>query len=194
MGGYLVDGKQLVWSGWRCCWVTLSATVAIQIPVWPPLALFICSRLQTPAPEILFVEKNDWLKNRSIFITENFLGILNRLCAEPMRRSHDFLSLTLAIIRSTSDRCYFLQQCRCLSVCVLCVLVVWCVKRFNVFYYNIYNTNSASLAKVIFTKIKRIIPKSLFQANEVFYTHQYFIWVDFWLMQPCSVSSFSLYI
>ena len=61
-------------------------------------------------------------------MTENFLGILNRLCVEPRRRSHDFLSLTLAVVRSTSGNCYFLLQCRCLSICVLCVLVVRCVK------------------------------------------------------------------
>ena len=54
------------------------------------------------------------------FITENFLGILDRLCAEPMCRSHDFLSLTLAVVGPTSGSCYFLLQCRCLWVCVLC--------------------------------------------------------------------------
>ena len=73
-------------------------------------------------------KKNDWLKNKPFFITENFLGILDRLCAEPMHRSHDFLSLTLAVVASTSGSCYFLLQCRCLWVCVLCVLVVRCVK------------------------------------------------------------------
>ena len=78
--------------------------------------------------KILFVKKNDWLKNRPSFITKNFLWILNRLCMEPMRRSHDFLSLTLAVVGSISGSCYFLLQCRCLSVCVLCVLVVRCVK------------------------------------------------------------------
>ena len=78
--------------------------------------------------KILLVEKNDWLKNRLFFITENFLGILDRLCAEPMRRSHDILTLTLAVAGSTSSSCYFLLQCRCLWVCVLCVLVVRCVK------------------------------------------------------------------
>ena len=70
----------------------------------------------------------DWLKNRPSFITENFLGILNRLCTEPTHRSNDFLSLTLAVVGSTSGSCYFLLQCRCLSVCVLRVLVVRCVK------------------------------------------------------------------
>ena len=62
------------------------------------------------------------------FITENFLGILDRQCVEPMCRSHDFLSLTLAVVGSTSGSCYFLIQCWCLWVCVLCVLVVRCVK------------------------------------------------------------------
>ena len=97
---------------------------------WLPLALFICSWLQTSAPEntICGKKKNDWLKNWPFFIIENFLGILKRLCAEPMRRNHDFLSLTLAIVGSTSGSCYFLLQCRCLSVCVLCVLVLRCVK------------------------------------------------------------------
>ena len=35
----------------RCCWVTLFAWPMIQLPVWPLLGLFICSQLQTPAPE-----------------------------------------------------------------------------------------------------------------------------------------------
>ena len=29
------------------------------------------------------------------------MGILDRLCAEPMHRSHDFLSLTLTVVGST---------------------------------------------------------------------------------------------
>ena len=73
-------------------------------------------------------KKNDWLKNRPSFITENFLGILNRLCVEPTCRSHDFLSLTLAVVGSTSGRCYFLLLFQCMLVCVLCVLEVRCVK------------------------------------------------------------------
>ena len=114
---------------WGCCWVTLLPWPGIQRPVWPLLALLICSLLQTPAPEnTICGKKNDWLKNRPFFITENFLGILDRLCAEPMSRSHDFLSLTLAVVGSTCSCCYFLLQCRCLSVCVLCILVVRCVK------------------------------------------------------------------
>ena len=47
---------------------------------------------------------------------------------EPMCRSHDFLSLTLLVVGSTSGSCYILLQCQCLWVCVLCVLVVRCVK------------------------------------------------------------------
>ena len=80
--------------------------------VWP-IYMFSTSKKQ---------KKYDWLKNSLFFITENFLGILNRQCAEPMLRGHDFLSFG-----STSGSCYFLQQCRCLWVCVLCVLVVRCV-------------------------------------------------------------------
>ena len=38
--------------------------------------------------KILFVEKNDGLKNRPFFITENFLGILNRLSMEPFSPWH----------------------------------------------------------------------------------------------------------
>ena len=110
---------------WQCCWVMFLATgPEIQLLVWPPLALFIYSWLQTLAPKNTMI---DW-KIDLFFIIENFLGILNRVCAEPMHRRHDFLSLTLAGVGSTSGRCYFLQQCWCLSVCVLCVLVVRCVK------------------------------------------------------------------
>ena len=106
--------------GW-CCRVTLLARPTIQMPVWPLLGLFICSRLQTSAPENTTCgKKNHWLKNRSFFITENFLGILDRLCAEPMRRSHDFLSLTLAIVGSTSDSCYFLLQSMSVGLCFVC--------------------------------------------------------------------------
>ena len=73
-------------------------------------------------------KKYDWLKNRLFFITENFMGILDRQCMEPMHRSHDFLTLTLTIVGSTSGSCYFLLQCQCLWVCVLFVLVVRCMK------------------------------------------------------------------
>ena len=93
--------------------------------VWP-IYMFLISN--TGSRKYYSWKKYDWLKNRPFFITENFLGILDRLCAEPMCRSHDFLSLTLAVVGSTSSSCYFLLQCRCLWFCVLCVLVVRCVK------------------------------------------------------------------
>ena len=108
-----------------------------------PIYMFLTSNIGPQ--KILLVEKkkNDWLKNRPFFITENFLGILDRLCAEPMRRSRDFFRLTLAVVGSTSGSCYFLLPCQCRSVYVLCVLVVRSVKvkrmnqkRFDVFYYN----------------------------------------------------------
>ena len=114
-------------SGW-CCQVTLSAIVrdstALVTSACPIYIFPTSNRLQ----KTLFVEKNEWLKKRLFFIIEDFLGILNRLCAKPTRRSHDFLSLTLAIVGSTSNRCYFLQQYQCLLVCIFCVLVVSCVK------------------------------------------------------------------
>ena len=114
----------------RYCQVMLLAQLAIQLLVWPLLGLFICSQLQTAAPENTTCGKKmiGWKIAFFFFITENFLGILDRLCAEPMCRSHDFLSLTLAVVRSTSGSCYFLLQYPCLWVCVLCVLVVRCVK------------------------------------------------------------------
>ena len=126
-GGYLVGGKRLLWSGLTVLsgdtlndsW-EFNSSCDLRLPY-----------LHIPNfkhRETLFVKKNDWLKNRPFFITENFLGILNRVCTEHMRRSHDFLSWTLAIVGSTSGRCYFLWQCQCLLVCVLCVWVVRCVK------------------------------------------------------------------
>ena len=114
---------------WQCCQVTLLAWPRTQLPVWPQLGLIIYSWLQTSAPEnTTWGKKIIGWKIDLYFITENFLGILDILCAEPMCRSHDFLSLTLAVVGSTSGRCYFLLQCRCWLVCVLCVLVVRCVK------------------------------------------------------------------
>ena len=82
--------------------------------VWP---IYTFSTSKTGPRKYYLWKKYDWLKNRLFFITENFLGILDRLCAEPMRRSHDFLSLTLAVVGSTSGSCYFLLRCRCLWVC-----------------------------------------------------------------------------
>ena len=129
VGGYLVSCKLLLWSGLmvlsgdtlsNCCGFNSSCDLHLPYLYIPDFKY----QLQ----KTLFVEKNDWVKNRPFFITENFLGILIRVCAEPMRRSYDFLSVTLAIVGSTSGRCYFLQQCRCQWVCVLSGLVVTCVK------------------------------------------------------------------
>ena len=69
-----------------------------------------------------------------------------------MRRSYSFLSLTQAVVGSTSGSCYF--QCRCLWVCVLCVLQVRCVKWvnqniFDVFYY--YHHHVVPLARISLT-------------------------------------------
>ena len=118
-GGYLVGGKWLLWSG-----LTVLSSDALSngceyvTSVWP---IYIFPISNTGSRKYYLWKENDWLKNRPFFITENFLGILNRVCVEPMHRSHDFLSLT-------SSRCFLLQQCWCLLVCVLCVLVVRCVK------------------------------------------------------------------
>ena len=74
---YLAGWRAVIWSAasgyfdlvWRCYRVTLSATAAIQLPVWPPLALLISSRLQTQAPEnTICGKKKDWLKNKPFFI------------------------------------------------------------------------------------------------------------------------------
>ena len=119
-GCYLVSSKWLLWSGPAA--VDSIACVTSTCPIYIFLTSNTC-----PRKHYLW-KKNDWLKNRPFFITENFLGILNRIYTEPMHRSHDFLSLTLAVFGSISSRCYFIQQCQCLSVCVLYVLVVRLVK------------------------------------------------------------------
>ena len=126
-GGCLFGNKRLLWSGWMVLGDALR-TAGNSTGMWPLLGLFICSWLQTPAPENTTCGKKmiGW-KIDLFFITENFLGILDRLCTEPMCRSHEFLSLTLAIVGLTSSSCYLLLQFRCLWVCVLCVLVVRCV-------------------------------------------------------------------
>ena len=134
---YLAAWQADIWSTasgcfdlvWQCCQVTLSATTDDSTaPVTSDCPIYLFPTSNTGSKKHYLWEKNDWLKNRRFFITENFLEILNRVCAEPMCRSHDFLSLTQAIVVLKSGRCYFLQQCQCLSVCVLCVLVVRCVK------------------------------------------------------------------
>ena len=94
----------------RCCRVTLLGRPAIQLVCDLCLAYsYLPNFKHRHRPQkILLVEKNDWLKHWTFF-SENFLGILERLCAEPMHRSHYFLSLTLAVVGSTSGSCYFLQ-------------------------------------------------------------------------------------
>ena len=128
-GRGLFSDKKLLWS----CRTVLSGdalrTDGDSTGVWPLLGRFISSQLQTLAPENTICGKTIGWKINLFFINENFLGILDRRCAEPIRWSHDFLSLTLAVVKSTSGSCYFLLQCRWLWVCVLCVLVVRCVKN-----------------------------------------------------------------
>ena len=112
----------------RCYRMTLSGRPAIQLAGEFCLDYYVFPISNTGSKKCYLWKKYDWLKIDFSFITGNFLGIWDRLCMEPMRGSHDFLSLILAIVGSTSGSCYFLLQCRCLSVCVLCILVVTCVK------------------------------------------------------------------
>ena len=114
----------------RCCPVTLLGQLAIQLTCDLCLAYLYLPNFKHRLQKILLVEKKKMIgiKISLFYMTENFLGILDRLCMEPMCRSHNFLSLKLTVVRSTSGSCYFLVQCRCLWVCVLCVLVVRCVK------------------------------------------------------------------
>ena len=115
--GCLFGDEQLLWSGWTVLSGDALGTAANSTGVWPLFGLFMCSRFQTPAPKNATCGKNDWLKNILFFITENFLGISDRI----MCRTHDFLSLTLTIVGSTSSSCYFLLHCRCLwVVCFVC--------------------------------------------------------------------------
>ena len=129
-GVYQVGGERLLWSGLTVLLGdALSDGWQFSCPCDLCLPYLYVPDFKHWLQKMLFGEKkNDWLKNRPFFITENFLGILNRLCAEPMRRSQDFLSLSLAVVGSTSGSCNFLLQHRCLLVCVLCVLVVGFVK------------------------------------------------------------------
>ena len=93
MSSYLVGGKQLLSSG-----LTLLSGDALSdgrrfnCPCELRLPYLYVPDFKHRPQKILFVEKNDWLKNRPFFMTENFLGILNRLCAEPMCKNHDFFS------------------------------------------------------------------------------------------------------
>ena len=126
---YLADWQGGRLCGDKCCHVMLLGQPVIQLACNLCLAYLYLPNFKHRLQKILLVEKKmiGW-KINLFFITENFLGILDRLCAEPMCRSHHFLSLTLAVDGSTSGSCYFLLQCRYLWVCVLCVLVVRCVK------------------------------------------------------------------
>ena len=143
---------------WQCCHVTLSEmdkdSTARVTPAWP---IYKFPTSNTGSKKYHLWKKHDSLKNRLFFITENFLGILNRLCAETMHRSHDFLNWMLAIVGSTSGRCYFLQQCQCLSVfCVFLLLDVWSVKwvnqkRFDVFYNHHHHHHIALSAWIFLT-------------------------------------------
>ena len=123
--GDLFGDKQLLWSGRTVLSGDALGTANNSTSVWPLFDLFIYSQRQTPAPENTTCGKNmiGW-KIDFFLLLRVFWGILDRLCAEPMRRSHDFLSLKQAVVESTSGSCYFLLQCRCLWVCVLCVVVI----------------------------------------------------------------------
>ena len=133
---YLAGWLAFIWSAasncfdlvWRCCWVTLSATAESTARVTSACPIYVFPTSNTGSRKYYLWKKMIGWKIDLFFITENFLVFLNRISAEPMRRSHGFLSLTLAIVGSTSGSCYFLLQCRCLSVCFLCFLVVRCVK------------------------------------------------------------------
>ena len=84
-GSYLVGSKRLLWSGLM---VLLSDALSDG-----RLPYLYVPNFKQHLQKILFVEKNDWLKNRPFFIAENFLEILNRVCTEPMCRNHDFLAI-----------------------------------------------------------------------------------------------------
>ena len=127
-GRGLFDDERMLWSGRTVLSGDALGAASNSTGVWPLLDLFMCSRFQTPAPENTTCGKMIGWKISFFYITENFPWILDRLCTEPMHRNHDFLSLTLAVVGSTSGICCFLLQCRCLWVCVLYVSVVWCVK------------------------------------------------------------------
>ena len=84
-GGCLFGDEQLLWSGRMTLSGDALRMAGDSTGVWPLFGLFICSQLQTPAPENTTRGKNmiGWKIDLS-FITENFLGILDRLCAEAM--------------------------------------------------------------------------------------------------------------
>ena len=125
----------------RCCRVTFLARSRFNCRVTSAWPIHMFPTSNTGSRKYYLWEKIIGWKVDLFLITESFLWILDRLCAEPMRRSHDFLSLTLAVVGLTFDSSYFLLQSRCLSVCVLCVLVVWCVKSkggwIRINYFNL---------------------------------------------------------
>ena len=147
MGGYLFSNKRLFWSGLTMLLgdtLRTAGDITTCVTSAYPIYMFLTSNTGSKK---YYLWKKKWLIEKlTFFYNWEFSGILNRLCMEPIRRSYDFLSLTLAVVASTSGNCYFLLQCRCQSVYVLCVFVVsvWRVKwvnqkRFDVFYYNKHN-------------------------------------------------------
>ena len=102
MGSFLFSDKRLLWSGQT----VLSGdalsmardSTAHVTSVWP-IYMFLNSN--TGSRKYYSWKKMIGWKIDLFFITENFLGILERLCVEPMCRSHDFLGLTLAIVMSS---------------------------------------------------------------------------------------------
>ena len=130
----------LIWSDSVIGWCSRHGCIQLACDLC--LAYLYLPNFKHQLQKILLEEKNDWMKNKPFFITENFLGILDSLCVERIRRYHDFLCLTLTVVGSTSGSCYFLLQCRFMWFCVLGVLVrrvKWVnQKRFDVFYYNRY--------------------------------------------------------
>ena len=101
----------LIWSEGVVRWLSFKWRVT---SAWP---IYMFPTSNTGSRKYYLWKKNDWLKNRPFFITENFLRILDRLCMEPMCRSYDFLCLLLAFGGSTSDRCYFLLVLMSVGLC-----------------------------------------------------------------------------
>ena len=95
--GGLFGDERLLWSGRMVLSGDALGTDGDSTGVLRLLGLFTSSQLQKLAPENTTCWKKmiDW-KIDLFFITENFLGILDRLCAEPMRRSHDFFQFDIS--------------------------------------------------------------------------------------------------
>ena len=68
----------------RCYQVTLLGRPAIQMACDHCLAYLCVPGFKHRLQKCYSWKKYDWLKNRLFFISENFLGILDRLCAETM--------------------------------------------------------------------------------------------------------------